>query len=297
MLNLRFTGLSTSLILIATLVGGGEGLALTPKLESGAAFKPPNLDAPDNTSDGGTRGEVFFKPVDRGAPDNTSDGGTRGEILFQPVDRGAPDNTSDGGTRGDSVLPGDLQLLVPPSAMPLTLSAQPTFFAYIPHLPAQAVKFTLYRHDADQFTDAQLVHEVQMPMPNQAGIIRFTLPEDEQVTLEPDQLYHWYVSIVVDPQDASNNIVADSWIQRLSETDPMALGLGQSVGNGKTPADYAQAGLWYEALTQQVQAHQIQGSTPSTSVMSCLQGQDESDWSRFLQSVELCDVVAAPVLN
>ncbi|NEO82925.1 MAG: DUF928 domain-containing protein [Spirulina sp. SIO3F2] len=291
MLNLRLTGVSTSLILIATLIGGSEGFALAPKPEGGVAFKPPNLDAPDNTTDGGTRGEVLFSPTNRGAPDNTTDGGTRGEVLFTPTERSAPDNTTDGGSRGDSQLPDDLQLLVPPTVMPLTLSEKPTFFAYIPHLPAQAVKFTLYRHDADQLVDEQLIHEVQIPMPERAGIVRFTLPDDQRIALEPNQLYHWYVSLVLDPQDASGNIVAESWVKRLSAEDPVVLGLNQSPS-----PDYAQAGLWYEALAQQVQTHQFIVD-PSQSPASCMQGDNLDDWSRFLQSVELCNVVAAPLLN
>lgn len=292
MLNFRLTGISTSLILTAALVGGGDALALTPRPESSSAFKPPNLDAPDNTTDGGTRGEILFSPTERGAPDNTADGGTRGEILFSPTERGAPDNTADGGTRGESPLPSALQLLVPPSVMPLTLSDKPDFFAYVPHVPAQAVKFTLYRHDADQLKDEQLVHEVQIPMPDQAGIVRFSLPDDQHIALEPDQLYHWYVSLVLDPQDASNNIVADSWVKRLSVEDPIAVGLSES-----SSPDYAQAGLWYEVLAEQIQKNSLMDHS-SQSTASCLQGDSSlDDWSKFLKTVELCNLVAAPLLN
>ncbi|MGB0560602.1 MAG: DUF928 domain-containing protein [Spirulinaceae cyanobacterium] len=296
MFHPRTTLISAICLAIAMSLGGAA--RAMPKPESSSAFAPPDLGAPDTTSDGGTRGEVFFTPTDRGAPETTGDGGTRGEILFTPTDRGAPETTGDGGTRRGhdlAVLPRTLQLLVPSATLPLTLDEQPEFFAYVPAAPAQAVKFTLYRHDSSTKTDEQLVHEVEIPMPDESGIVRFTLPAHSQAILEPDQLYHWYVSLVMDTEDASANVVADSWIQRVSPGSAYAQRFATLSQDLSSASAYAQAGLWYEAFAAQLQARQL--GTTAFVPQACAQNTAQDDWSTFLQSVQLCDVGAAPLLN
>ncbi|MEM8637387.1 MAG: DUF928 domain-containing protein [Cyanobacteria bacterium P01_G01_bin.54] len=294
------TKLVPALLLTMAIALGGEGQAM-PRPNGSSAFAPPDLGAPDTTSAGGTRGDIFFSPTDLGSPDITQDGGTRqgGDIFFSPTDLGSPDITQDGGTRqgGDlNALPRTLQLLVPPvKTLPLTLNERPEFFAYVPAAPATAVKFTLYRHDLGTGLDEELVYEVEMPMPHGPGIMRFTLPPDGQLGLAPDTLYHWYVSLVMDREDASGNVVADSWVQRVNPESDYAQRF-TTLSQALPPSSaYAQAGLWYEALAQQLQARQPE--VAQIGPQGCQQNPEHDDWSTFLQSVQLCDVVAAPLVN
>jgi hypothetical protein len=64
--------------------------------------------------------------------------------------------------------------------------------------------------------------------------------------LEVGKRYRWSVALVCNADRRSNDVFAQSWIERVA-TD----GLGQQVVNA-TPTQqieaYAKAGLWYDAL-------------------------------------------------
>ncbi|WP_084669039.1 DUF928 domain-containing protein [Spirulina major] len=251
-------------------------------------FNPPDRGAPRSASDGGTRGS--FVPPDRGAPSSASDGGTRSS--FSPPDRGAPSSAGDGGTRTGLTLPSYLKTLVPAGVMPLTLSARPEFYAYVPVSAAQTVKFTLYRHNLDTGMDELLVYEMEQAAPDTSGIMTFNLPEGDRYALEPGAVYHWYVSLVLNPDDPTANIAIDGWVQRLSEDDAIAQRVKQ-LDPATNPAAYADAGLWYEPL--QAYARDRRTSTPAYLSTHCNNATD--NWSILLNSAQLCEFSAATFIQ
>lgn len=226
-----------------------------------------------------------FNPPNRGAPRSATDGGTR--QAFAPADRGAPDSATDGGTRTSNQLPSRLQALVPPGAMPLTLSARPEFYAYVPASFAKTVKFTLYRHNPATGFDEVLVYETQQAAPTTSGIMAFTLPEGDRYALEAGETYHWYVSLSYNPDDPTGNIAVDGWVQRLPETDAIAQQVN-GIAPDLNPAAYAEAGLWYESLQAYARDRQVSTITESTPCNSAT-----DSWSVFLNSVQLCEIAPA----
>lgn len=286
-------------LFLATTLAVGSLLTTAPAL--GSEFSPPERGAPDSTADGGSRGvqPVLFDPPDREAPEGGSvDGaGTRG-VMFAPPERGAPDTTADGGTRRDhtahTYLPSSPQLLLPGGSLPMTLDAHPSFFAYIPDVPAAGLKFTLYRHDLSTGADDQRIYEVEKSMPSRSGIVEFVLPTDAQYALEAGQMYHWYVSIILDPQDPSSNWVADGWVERQASNSRAAQSVATRSVDQPAWQVYAQAGLWHEALAAHLKNRDV---TAAISPETCASDAGVSNWGRFLNSVNLCEVVAAPVVN
>jgi hypothetical protein len=176
----------------------------------------------------------------------------------------------------------------------MTLESHPEFFAYIPDIPVQSVKFTLYRHDPNRGVDEELVYEVEMPAPSQAGILKFELPAGDQYALQPGELYHWYVSLAVGAdEDNSDNLALDSWVERLAPGDEIAQQLAKL--NPQVSANvYAEAGIWHDALSYALARREASSAlTPQ----ACLDNEATDIWGSLLQSVNLCNVVSAPVLE
>ncbi|NEO25608.1 MAG: DUF928 domain-containing protein [Kamptonema sp. SIO4C4] len=263
------------------------------------AFDPPNRGMPSSTQDGGTRGS--FDPPDRGMPSSTQDGGTRSE--FDPPDRGMPSSTQDSGSRGefeppDRGMPSStqdtgtrtvyatqiLQTLVPPNALPLTVEAYPTFFWHMPEIEdAAQLEFVLMAvHEAEEATEKTetLVYSTHLAMPETAGIMYLQLPQEEQYALQEGQRYHWYVSVVYNPNDRTRDNYVEGWVERLASDDPLA----QQVA-GLDPAQHTQAfadaGIWHEALTHWAQKRDVA----------------IADWQEFLQSVNLQQYAQSPLIN
>ncbi|MDB9315000.1 DUF928 domain-containing protein [Spirulina sp. CS-785/01] len=234
------------------------------------AFDPPPRGMPASTQDGGTRGG--FALANRGMPASTQDGGTRGE--FAPANRGMPASTQDGGTR-TGMAHKVLQTLVPPNAMPLTLEEHPTFFWYMPEMAGVRLEFTLLDE-----TDETIIYSTRLAMPHQAGMMYLQLPQEEQYALQAGETYHWYVSVVRNPNDRTGDAFVDGWVERLESDDPLA----QAVA-GLNPAENTQAfsdnGLWYESFEHWAQKRE----------------QTTADWQEFLQSVNLEQYAQVPFID
>ncbi|MBZ8179261.1 MAG: DUF928 domain-containing protein [Oscillatoria sp. PMC 1051.18] len=139
---------------------------------------------------------------------------------------------------GDCAL-GDLKLtpLVPGRdfGMPLTASANPAFYIYVPQSTASRFEFALF----DGRTE---VYSLELPATSQAGILRLPLPET--VSLEAGEVngqpkvYQWFFSIVCDEDDRSADLRANGWVHRVADIAPAT----------QTATDFAELGLWYDAL-------------------------------------------------
>jgi hypothetical protein len=172
--------------------------------------------------------------------------------------------------------------------MPLTLSARPEFYAYVPVSAAQTVKFTLYRHNLDTGMDEVLVYEVEQAAPTTSGIMTFNLPEGDRYALATGEVYHWYVSLVYNPDDPTGNIMIDGWVERLSADDAIAQRV-RGLDPTTNAAAYAAAGLWYEPL--QAYARDRHAANPVNLSAPCNRTTD--NWSVLLSSAQLCEFSAA----
>ena len=71
---------------------------------------------------------------------------------------------------------------------------------------------------------------------------------DHDIKLAAGVEYEWSISLVIDPEQRSSDIIASGWIDRVSEPPELAAEL-ESAGTANTTQVYGKNGLWYDALT------------------------------------------------
>ncbi len=161
--------------------------------------------------------------------------------VYQPPLRGASEGGRvGGGTRGLGDQPVTVDVLAPDHTG-LTVSEQPTLYWFVSKPISQPAELTVID---DNSIDPLL--EIKLTPPIQAGIHSLPLAE-HGVQLKPGIPYQWFVGVVVDPTQRSNDIIAGGEIQLVSESNALRSDL-ISASEDQRPAVYAQAGIWYDAL-------------------------------------------------
>lgn len=163
-----------------------------------------------------------------------------GLIKYVPPMRGAPQSRIGGGSRGSSDDIAMLQVLAPDHTG-LTTEEQPVLYWYVSKPSRAHFEITVIN---DQEVEPLVDRDVDLRV--EAGIQRIRLA-DFGVKLKRGLEYRWYVSLVVDPAQRSNDIVASGTIERVEPSTELAGKLAHA-----TPADipgiYAGSGIWYDAL-------------------------------------------------
>jgi hypothetical protein len=200
-----------------------------------------------------------------------------GLAQYKPPDQGLPGRREGGGTRGGCLTqqPG-LTALMPESNLGLTLAERPSFFWYVPQTAAVAAEFVLL--DANNTE----LYKTQVPLAQQAGVVRFTLPEAAP-SLQVNQSYRWFFSLVCEPLDRSADIFVSGWVKRV-ETNGLSDALVATMPGGQTELDGN--GLWYDALANLAALRQAQ---PQNTTLV-------NQWQALLQSVGLPQIADRPLL-
>jgi len=215
-------------------------LAPTPA----SAESDSNSAATESTSE---KSPKSLEPVSAAPPASASL-----RLLYVPPDRGKPVRPTGGATRGtDKKVP--LMFALTPDHVGQTVSAQPSLFWYIERTPdaSMRLEFTLF----DQAQDEPEV-ETTLPTPDHAGIQRIRLA-DYGVELKPGAEYEWSVTLVVDPEKRSKDVVVTGWIDRVEHSGRLTARL-ENESSAQSAAIYAQEGLWYDsfaALSDQIDSH------------------------------------------
>ncbi|MGC9502958.1 DUF928 domain-containing protein [Baaleninema sp.] len=164
-------------------------------------------------------------------------------ITYVPPNRGQPRQTQGTGSRGceDTAESIDLSLLAPSNHTGLTVSARPTFYWHLENAVSVPVEFTLVEDDNP---DPVYVKRFEN---SPAGVTGVSLPEGRE--LEEGKTYRWTVSVVCNPQRRSSDVFAQSWIERVSPSAALNASLAAATTEQETAQAYAQAGIWYDALS------------------------------------------------
>ena len=160
--------------------------------------------------------------------------------VYKPPTRGAPGGRMGGGTRGITGT-AVISLLVP-DHVGLTSQAQPSLQWFLAQDVSSPLEITLIEPNR---TPPLLEHRLAPPI--RAGIHRLRLV-DHGVRLEPGARYQWSVAVVADPERRSRDVVAAGLIERTEIPEPLRQQIARSSSE-ELPALYAEAGLWYDALT------------------------------------------------
>jgi Domain of Unknown Function (DUF928) len=166
-------------------------------------------------------------------------------IAYKPPMRGAPATRVGGGTRGTgSAL--TLNVLAPGDTG-YTVKEQPTIYWYVSERIDHPVELTL-NSTASLQDAATPVLDITLKPPVEKGIHALRLA-DHGVALKPGVVYEWFVAVVRNPVQRSNDVVAGGTIKRVSESEALQAQLKQT-SQTQWPAVYAQAGIWYDAIDQ-----------------------------------------------
>lgn len=166
-------------------------------------------------------------------------GGAGAGPVYKPPVRGAPARRVGGGTRGAEQTLPSLAVLAP-DHVAYTVSAQPALYWYLSKPTAVRIELTLVD---EKGTEPLIERTVSDAKP---GIHRLNLA-DFKVTLKPDEEYQWSVSLVPDPRERSNDVIAAGAVKRIAAAPSLASRTA-SASREDLPAVYAAEGIWYDAI-------------------------------------------------
>jgi hypothetical protein len=124
----------------------------------------------------------------------------------------------------------------------LTVQEQPSLYWYLSKSTTYPIELTIID---DQTTKPLLERRISGPV--QPGVQRVRLADDG-VRLSLGVPYRWFVALVIDPDKRSRDILAGGAIERISPPETLRAKLARTEKT-QVPSIYAEAGLWYDALT------------------------------------------------
>ena len=204
-----------------------------------------------------------------------------------PPDQGAPTGRRDGGaSRGNCPEYGDLAALVPITEGRVwgqTTAAQPTLWFYLPSAVTPETPIELIVQDADDNT----LYEARLAVALDAGTMAIALPET--VTLPIGESHYWTMALFCDPQRPSSSVFVSGAIERVdvAALEPLTKETARSLPQAET---YAEAGIWYDALTVLAELQQTNGSSPNESNL-----ESQTAWAALLEQVGLAQIAIEPV--
>jgi hypothetical protein len=129
--------------------------------------------------------------------------------------------------------------LVPDNHVGQTTAARPTLLAYLSGV--NTAEFSLVEPGVAK---PLLVQTVQ---PDAQGLVRIQIP-DSSPELEPGKEYRWSLSVICNPNRRSQDIFAQSMIQRIQLSEDLNTQLVTAESDQVRGRLYAESGLWYDAL-------------------------------------------------
>ena len=159
---------------------------------------------------------------------------------YKPPMRGAPGGRVGGGTRSPNQ---DLPVVdvLAPDHLGLTGQAQPVLFWYISEPTELPAELTIIDEEG-----IEPLIEVPLPTPNIPGIQRLPLG-DYDFQLQKDTKYRWFVSLVVDRERRSKDIIAGGRIE-YAEFPGIVNQDNRGMDALSATSIYAEAGFWYDAV-------------------------------------------------
>ena len=161
-------------------------------------------------------------------------------LAYRPPMRGAPASRVGGGSRGVGDATLELSVLAPDHTG-LTIHSQPTLYWYLSKPANARLDVTVID---DKEIDPLLEHVVGVP--KDAGIQHLDLAT-VGTTLEPGVEYRWFVAVIPDEKQRSNDLVASGTIQYTKPDTELEQSLAKADARNSASI-YAEQGVWYDAV-------------------------------------------------
>jgi len=165
------------------------------------------------------------------------------ETVYKPPLRGAPGQRIGAASRGldGASAPLTIDLLAPDGHAGQTISQAPTLYYFASARIDQRTQLTISAPRR-----AVPLLETDIPAPRGPGLYAVRLA-DMRVRLDENTLYTWSISVITDPRERANDIVASASLLR-AVPDPALDGAVRAAPPQRRAALFAQAGLWYDAV-------------------------------------------------
>lgn len=204
-------------------------------------------------------------------------------LAKRPLNAG--NTSSSGAVRGECPAgTKNLKALNPEKDPGNTTQAYPTFWFYVPFgqnapqsetsdFKVTSVQFELQ----DDTGNPMLAEPLQLALPDQSGIVKFTLPSTEK-PLEVGKDYYWRLSIICDPNQPSANPSVTGWLTRIPASAQLDSRL-KATPPQQQYLVYKENGLWFEHLSK----------------LASNRTKDANAWSELLKLFDLQEFATAPV--
>ena len=170
--------------------------------------------------------------------------------VYKPPIRPRPTSRTNGtGSRGCNRpnQPVSLNLLVPEGHIGQTVSARPTFLWAMTN--ANAARFTLVEQGVPTPLVDKIVQAPEMKTSG-SGIMALEIPADAP-ELSLDKEYRWTVSVLCNPNRPSDAVsFTQSFVVRVVPSAEVQSRLQAAKTSQERARIYADAGYWYDALTE-----------------------------------------------
>ena len=165
--------------------------------------------------------------------------------AYKPPMRGAPSTRVGGGSRSAGFA---LRVnVLAPSETGYTLQDKPTIYWFASDAIDSPVELTVTSTESLRAASKPLL-EITLKPPLAKGVHALRLA-DHGVTLTPGIEYQWFVAVVRNPAQRSNDVLAGGTIKRVA-ADAAVQSRLQQTSQAQWPTVYAEAGIWYDAIDQ-----------------------------------------------
>jgi hypothetical protein len=197
----------------------------------------------------------------------------------------ADNSSSSGAVRGECPAGiKNLKALNPDKDPGNTTQGHPTFWFYLPfgknapQSETSDVKVTSAQFELqDDAGELVLTQPIKVALPDQAGIVKFTLPSTEK-PLEVGKDYYWKFSIICDPDQPSANPSVKGWLTRIKASPQLDSRLKSTPPQQQYLA-YKESGFWFEYVTG----------------LASQRTNNPSAWSELVKLFDLQEFATAPV--
>ena len=187
-------------------------------------------------------GIVFASAADAAVDASSSD---RGFPVYKPRQDASP-RARIGGQSRSGERGGDPQLIaLVPDHVAFTVTGNPSLCWYLSERTALPITITLV-----DSRGIRPILEESIPSPTGPGI-HCVKPRHYGVELKEQEAYRWFVTLVLDPDRPSRDVVAGGVVERVSFDEACALDMPctETPCNRNAVFRYSESGLWYDAIS------------------------------------------------
>ena len=160
----------------------------------------------------------------------------------KPTRGSFPRNLTGAATRGRGTPDAPFVIALAPDHLGLTVNEQPNLYWYLEKDSALRVDFTLIY---EKSVNPLLEITIAGPLRGGVHVVRLA---DHGLSLEPGRWYEWSVAVIAGGRDPSEDRISRGFITRTPVPPDLTREL-EERGPGAAVNVFAEAGLWYDAVT------------------------------------------------